>query len=867
MSLTKIVLRTLKRKKIRFTLAVVGLTVCIGIVAAVNISTDTLYTSYVNFIMARLGAPDIYIMKSGFMGIDYSLVKNISSLEWVDAVSGRLQLYGVAFTENSSDYRTCHLIGVNVESELRFKNPDMLNGSYQIDEKHCVISSSLSYTLNVSVGENITFATYIPQLRLHLKLNFTVSGVMEPVQMGYPTYSIIMNLLNLQLAIKRMIVNVIVLKVDNLENAHEYIEILASMLGPDYVIKSPKADALENLNDVFLNVRMFLTFISMFSVAVGVLLLANVLLIGLEERKVEIGILRSVGASRSQIFYMVLLEAFIIGILGTGFGLLAGIPLSNLVLNTILSHRFLSHLARIQLLFTVSETTLVITVSTGTIATFISAIYPAYSASKVNVIEALRPRMKSLPKSRIMKATTLMGIIFSSFSAYALLYKLPEDIPTFYAVAFRVLSALTFYIGIVLIFAGMANIVIKAFSYILYPFIKSGRKIVARELVRQRRRSALSFSMLSVGLSLMIFTAALSSTIVESARRIGPITVGSDIRIYVSDTKGNPPPTYIQYELEKDVEGVLYVSPIKYRLLKTPSGGEVTVIGVDPTRYWRIVEIEIVEGPSVEDAFEILRRELYTAIISTSLARNMSAHVGDYITLMYGLVNVTFKVAAITDSFIGFPEIFFGRLCAMYISMDTYKAVFGEEGVYDFAIKVAAGYSQTEVEEKISNYLTSKGFIVETVSQERVFKAIKSYMDEITSIISFFISFSIVAAMLGIFITIISSYIERRFELAILVTVGADKKQLAKMLLCEATLLSLIGLTIGTIAGNIAWWLLLQRAYAMNPMLKYLLPYVFPVDMFIFCVLIALTVSLLSSLYPAFKTARMNVVEALRYLG
>ena len=108
-----------------------------------------------------------------------------------------------------------------------------------------------------------------------------------------------------------------------------------------------------------------------------------------------------------------------------------------------------------------------ITVSTGTIATFISAIYPAYSASKVNVIEALRPRMKSLPKSRIMKATTLMGIIFSSFSAYALLYKLPEDIPTFYAVAFRVLSALTFYIGIVLIFAGMANIVIKAFSCIL----------------------------------------------------------------------------------------------------------------------------------------------------------------------------------------------------------------------------------------------------------------------------------------------------------------------------------------------------------------------------------------------------------------
>ncbi len=767
MSLTKITLRTLKRKKVRFTLAVIGLTVCIGIVAAVNISTDTLYTSYVNFIMARLGAPDIYIMKEGFRGIDYSLLKNISSLEWVETVAGRLQLYGVAFTENSSSYRTCHIIGVDVESELKLKKPEMLNGSFQMDESHCVISSYLSYALDISVGENVTFVTYIPPLKLHLMLNFTVSGIMDPVQMGYPTYSLIVDLLKLQLTIKRIVVNVIAIKVDNIENAHTYVDMLYSMLGPDYVIKSPKADALKNLNQVFLNVRTFLTFISMFSVAVGVLLLANVLLIGLEERKIEIGILRSIGASRLQIFYMVLLEAFIIGALGTCLGLLLGIPLSNLVLNTILSHRFLAHLARIQLLFTVSETTLIITVSTGVAATVISAFYPAYSASKVNVIEALRPRMKSLPKSRIMKVTTLMGVLFAVFSAYALLYSLPEEIPTFYAIAFRVLSALTFYVGIVLIFAGASNLVIKAFSYILYPIIKSERKIVARELIRQRRRSALSFSMLSVGLALMMFTAAISSTIVESARRMCPIAVGSDIRIYVSDTKGNPPPPYIQYELEKDVEGVLYVSPIKYKLLETPSGEDVTAIGVDPTRYWRIVEIEIVEGPSVEDAFERLRRELYTAIISSSLARNMSAHIGDTITLKYGVENVTFKVVAITDSFIGFPEIFFGRLCAMYISMDTYKAIFGDEGAYDFAIKVVSGYSQTEVEEKISSYLNSKGFIVETVSQERIFKAIKSYMDEITSIISFFISFSIIAAMLGIFITIISSYIERRFELAI----------------------------------------------------------------------------------------------------
>ncbi len=98
-------------------------------------------------------------------------------------------------------------------------------------------------------------------------------------------------------------------------------------------------------------------------------------------------------------------------------------------------------------------------------------------------------------------------------------------------------------------------------------------------------------------------------------------------------------------------------------------------------------------------------------------------------------------------------------------------------------------------------------------------------------------------------------------------TIGANKRQLSKMLLCEALLLSLIGLAIGTIAGNLSWWLLLQRAYAINPMLKYLLPYVFPAETFVVCSLIAVAVSLLASLYPVFKTAKMNVVEALRYIG
>jgi ABC-type antimicrobial peptide transport system permease subunit len=121
------------------------------------------------------------------------------------------------------------------------------------------------------------------------------------------------------------------------------------------------------------------------ALAVSIVGVANAMLISVQERVKEIGTMKCFGALDSHITLLFLIESVIQGAIGgtigfifgigaallstgstTGFGIILRIPLTNL--------------------FYLLGTTLFISISLSTIAT----IYPAFRASKLNPVEALR---------------------------------------------------------------------------------------------------------------------------------------------------------------------------------------------------------------------------------------------------------------------------------------------------------------------------------------------------------------------------------------------------------------------------------------------------------------------------------------------
>ncbi len=134
------------------------------------------------------------------------------------------------------------------------------------------------------------------------------------------------------------------------------------------------------INNVLSMVSVFLMSIGSISLLVAGIGIGNVMLMGVIERTKEIGIMRSIGASKKDIMLLFLYEAFILGLIGSVIGVFI-----SLLLGGIVAIFFLKMSLSIEVIVY-----MVIGILFGVGISIISAIYPAYKASNLNPIDALR---------------------------------------------------------------------------------------------------------------------------------------------------------------------------------------------------------------------------------------------------------------------------------------------------------------------------------------------------------------------------------------------------------------------------------------------------------------------------------------------
>jgi putative ABC transport system permease protein len=123
---------------------------------------------------------------------------------------------------------------------------------------------------------------------------------------------------------------------------------------------------------------VFLGFIGGISLIVGGIGVMNIMLVAINERRHEIGIRRAIGAKRRDIQFLFLVEAIILALLGGTLGVIVGI-LASFIIAEARHWEFHIFLYPPLVGFVVS-------VLTG----IFFGIYPAFKASRLNPIEALR---------------------------------------------------------------------------------------------------------------------------------------------------------------------------------------------------------------------------------------------------------------------------------------------------------------------------------------------------------------------------------------------------------------------------------------------------------------------------------------------
>ncbi len=185
---------------------------------------------------------------------------------------------------------------------------------------------------------------------------------------------------------------VINIKVDSAENVEQTIMDVKSVLMQRHRIKKDVdadftvrniADAVKILSTITDALRLFLTAMAAIALVVGGIGILNIMMVTVAERTREIGLRKAVGAKNAAVRNQFLLEAGILTTLGGLIGIVVGIVVAFLV--SLLMKKLGYDWA-----FVISFTSVVLAVGVSILTGVIFGSYPAYKASKLNPIEALR---------------------------------------------------------------------------------------------------------------------------------------------------------------------------------------------------------------------------------------------------------------------------------------------------------------------------------------------------------------------------------------------------------------------------------------------------------------------------------------------
>lgn len=185
------------------------------------------------------------------------------------------------------------------------------------------------------------------------------------------------------------IIAVIVKNKDLMDKAKEDIEKLlrkrrdVKIGEEDFRVSTPES-ALGTVNSIITGVQIFILMIAAISIIVGTVGIVNTMMTAVMERKKEIGIMKSIGARNSDIFYQFLIEAGILGMVGGLLGALIGTALGYYGVLAI------SNFIGSTLEPTINIPLIILALIGSFIIGAISGVLPALRAAKLSPVEALR---------------------------------------------------------------------------------------------------------------------------------------------------------------------------------------------------------------------------------------------------------------------------------------------------------------------------------------------------------------------------------------------------------------------------------------------------------------------------------------------
>jgi putative ABC transport system permease protein len=603
------------------------------------------------------------------------------------------------------------------------------------------------------------------------------------------------------------------------------------------------ADQSDALSESLGFLQTALLVFALVAVFVASFIIQNTFRIIVRQRQRELALMRAVGATGSQVVWMVVIEAIIVGIVASVVGIAFGFVIAQGLTGVMAAIGFDMPSTTAPL----AARTIIVGVAVGLGVTVAAAVLPAIRASRIPPVAALQDvdvRLRMSDRKR-----TIYGSVVLAAGLALILNGLFGDI-----LDLGPLNELTAVgVGALLVFLAvsmLSSLIVKPFARFLgWPlprFDNLTGTLAVENSVRKPRRTATTASALMIGLALVAFFFILGDSIKASAGAAIEEGLRADYVVNVDGFTGGFSPA-LGDDLSEAPE-IEAVTPLRFGFWDR-DGSDEFLMGINTATVDRTIFLGVTQG-------SVGALGQGGVMVEEGIFEDEGWTLGE--TIPMGFATTGLQQVEIVGTFTEAGVVQANFL----VSLDFYEANFegfGTDVDYVLAIKAADGVSLDASRAVVD--AAAEDYANVTVRDQAEYR--KSQEDQVNQLLIMFnalLVLAVIIAVFGIANTLALSIFERTREIGLLRAVGMSRGQIRRMIRWEAMIVAIIGAVLGIVVG-LFFGIVVTAALSSQGIDVLSIP----VAQIIGLVIFGAFAGLMAAILPARRAAKLNILEAIAY--
>jgi putative ABC transport system permease protein len=641
------------------------------------------------------------------------------------------------------------------------------------------------------------------------------------------------------------------LRLTNPRDRDKAITELRKILPPDARVMAP-AQRTEEVDKMLGGFELNLSAMSLVSLVVGMFLIYNTVSASVARRRREIGILRSLGATRNEVRALFLGEAISLGLLGVFLGLIGGTLLARL-----LSGAVAETISSIYVLVNVKQVALepwnfVLAGAIGFSSVIASAWLPAHAASRMEPVRALHGSDSAKPSFKPTSTLLWSGLLCFGFATLFSFLALSTGPPWLsFGAAFFVLASFS------LLVPPLAFRLSTGSGKFFHALRRHRRKVVveaeiaAANLSRALMRNSVTIATLAaavamtVAVSVMVFSYRQTVETWINHTLIADLFVGPASNEIAGSSSFVPPAAVRFLETHPAVETI-----DTFRDAELPMGAETIAVAVVRGSERRQFQFVRGKGASIMRRFH----DEACVLVSEAFARRHRLRDGDSIELTTPDGARKFSIAGVFYDYTRDQGV-------VYMTQQNFARFWHDDRVNSVAIYLKKDGSAQKLSDAFRAEFSRNGeFMI--YSNRSLRTRVFEIFDQTFAVTYVLLTIAVIVAITGIFLSLTILITERSRELAVLRVIGGSAGQIRKLLLWETAMIGMLAAVVGLASGvclSLVLTGVINRAF-----FGWTIRLAFPWRTLAFTPVWILAAAVIAGIIPAWRASRMVLADNLR---